>query len=448
MPNRSCVHPLSPPKCRALRAISPGEEVTIAYVELATPRVERQLQLRRQYFFDCDASLAAGGAHEPSGCGGGDDGGRETGGGSTRLGSGGAAGGSDRDGRGENAADGGGGGIAEVATGAVGHAAGGALVWGAAPARSDLLEPPEGAGGGGGGGFWLHCFGPSPRPPWREDPPDAAMCEVLLPPPAAGGAGAALPGGMLLLLQGGEGGEGGGEDGGLGPASGSFPTGPGAGDDEEGGGASPTPAAAAGEAAQGAGWGGGVVALQWGDWDAVGAQASAGLCGLAGAPQLPEAAARQLRAVLRLQADAERLSSAGDSGGAADALTAALRAAGCLPRGPWASAAGATAGRPQAGIPAVVALGPRHVLRQRLLAALLNACVAAGDRWSAALAAAEALAPCYEAAYPRVSDLCVCAASTIDNPACQADPREMELGCCTGIPRPSGPNTIIQSAPS
>lgn len=49
-------------------------------------------------------------------------------------------------------------------------------------------------------------------------------------------------------------------------------------------------------------------------------------------------------------------------------------------------------------------LGPRHVLRMRLLAAAARAAVAAGDRWQQALQWMRELLPLYEFVYPEVGD--------------------------------------------
>ncbi|KAI8470451.1 MAG: hypothetical protein J3K34DRAFT_509635 [Monoraphidium minutum] len=393
---------------RAVRPIAAGEEVTISYVELASPRLERRQQLLHHYRFDLDSNGA------DDSCGGG--GGAAEGG----AGPSGVAGS-------EEGGGGGGGGSGSGAKGGAGYSGADVRLWGARPEWSQEMElaapsggdggsgGSSGSGGGGGGGAWLHGFGPRPRPPWREDAPDAGMCELLLPPPqgaapggggsgggGGGGAVVALPGGMMLIPAESGGGGGGGA---LGPASESFPVGMA---DEEGGAAGPRLEAAA-EAALAAVMGAGArgmaaaegaqsQVLQWGDW---GPAAAAAGGAAAGAPALAAAAARVLLAAARALSEAERLTRGGAAAAAADLLAAALQSAGCPPPGVPGPR------RPQLEPPAAPgggaappALGPRHALRQRLLAALLNACVSAGDRWPAALAAAEALVPCYEAAYP------------------------------------------------
>lgn len=198
---------------------------------------------------------------------------------------------------------------------------------------------------------------------------------------------------------------GGGEDAldALGPAAASFGLGQAADDEEEGAAAEGSGAGSSGsgQTAPEASAAARTHILQWGDW------AAAAGAGASGAQARVAAAARQVVHVCRLQARAEALTKAGQPGAAADALLAALRAGGCLPSRVVAAAGGPVSPPSPAapggvGEACTIALGPRHALTQRLLAALLNAAVSCGDRWPLALAAGEALVPCYEAAYPAV----------------------------------------------
>ncbi len=98
------------------------------------------------------------------------------------------------------------------------------------------------------------------------------------------------------------------------------------------------------------------------------------------------AAARLLVQVLRLQQRGEQLAKQGQAGAAAQVLQQALS----VSQGSGTSGSGAAV------------LGPKHVLRMRLCAALLKAAIDAGDRWEVALQAARALVPMYELVYPKV----------------------------------------------
>lgn len=276
-------------------------------------------------------------------------------------------------------------------------------------------------GGVSSGGAWLHSFGSEQAPPWDQDPADAAMCQILLLPQTGRGSGTAssggrgdavaLPGGLVLM-------PGLPDDdvstASLAPGSGSFPM---EGEGPSGAGDSSVPNTAAMDSAAAAvlaqssatgSSGARLQALQWGEWGPLSSEQGAAATGFShtqGGRQLAGAAARQLLRIHRMQLEAERLMQAGQPAAAAETLVASLQAGACMPF--QVAAAATQAGRRMlqggaAGVAPVVALGPCHVLRQRLLAALLNACVAAGDRWPLALAAAEALTPCYHAAYPRV----------------------------------------------
>jgi hypothetical protein len=396
-------------KYRALRALAAGDEVTIAYVEMAAPRLERRVALRRQYFFDLDG-------------GDGDEGG--------------SSGGHNKDSGG-------------CGSGALWCARDVAL-WGAPPAWSEALPPTDspaaGSNSSGGpateppDGVWaVHGFGPSPAPPWRQDARDADMCRVsALVPATTTGSGVGggrqpsankvtevpLPGGMLVI----EGADAGDADAAavaeaLGPvAAESFAVEAEEEQEEQegiGSALKDTSAAVAAAAPAAAAAKKGTLppprtrVLQWGDWASAFGNSSSSSSS-ASTRALAVAAARQLRRAYHLQERAHKLVAAGRAGEAADTLVAALACVGSTPPAVACAAGAADAAASLAaislssGAPAdtppttTIALGPLHALTQRLLGALLSAAIAAGDRWPLALAAAEALGACYNRAYPRV----------------------------------------------
>ena len=104
-----------------------------------------------------------------------------------------------------------------------------------------------------------------------------------------------------------------------------------------------------------------------------------------------EQLAQRYAAALQLQQGLEGLLAGGRAAGAVQQLALALQAL----SGPPASSAGGGRGS------ASLALGPRHILRMRLLADLHRAAVAAGQ-WDAALRAAYQLLPLHQQAYQPV----------------------------------------------
>jgi len=403
---------------RALRDIHLGEEVAIGYVELAAPRLERRQQLLQQYFFDLDGSSdGADGADSANGSNTSSSINRQPAG--------------------------------APCSSSSPFSAADVQLWGQTPDWWEQLEErggcpssaphpaaaaaaaaaaatsSSGSSSTGSTSWWVLGFGAAAQPPWRQDAADGGLCEVTLLPAAtnAGSSGSGssssssssssggkpLPGGLMVVpgcLAGARGdaaADAATAAAALGPAAGSFPWGE---VGESGDRAVGQDAAAAGLIAQqlqalstdvsGAPSSSShTFVLQWGDWGAAAGPA-------ASARPIAIAAAVQVQRICRMQAEAERMDKVGQHAAAASLLTAALQLAACLPP---AVAAAAQLSRPPAASapqpPAVVALGSRHVLRQRLLAALLNAAVAAGECWPLALAAAEALTPCYEAAYPQ-----------------------------------------------
>lgn len=111
-------------------------------------------------------------------------------------------------------------------------------------------------------------------------------------------------------------------------------------------------------------------------------------------PEVQQLAERYM-AALRLQRSLDDLLASGRAAAAVARLQQALAE---LCGEPWpGSSRSITSG----GGEAAMSLGPRHVLRMRLLADLHRAAVAAGD-WDAALQSAHLLLPLYQAGYPPV----------------------------------------------
>lgn len=106
------------------------------------------------------------------------------------------------------------------------------------------------------------------------------------------------------------------------------------------------------------------------------------------APHAVQQLAGAYLAALQLQQSLDSMLAAGQAAAAVQQLQGALADVGGRPGGSGAAAGG-------------LALGPRHVLRMRLLSDLHRAAVAA-EQWEAALAAAYELLPLYREAYPPV----------------------------------------------
>ena len=150
------------------------------------------------------------------------------------------------------------------------------------------------------------------------------------------------------------------------------------------------------------------------------------VCGAAPLPVVVAAAAELLLRVRAELQQAEQLLQQGKPGAAADLLSKtvnlsvqipafqAVAVAGAPLTSPVAegeqttalatkhAAGGGRDGRRGGDRVKEVRLGPCHVLRLGVLAALMRAAIEAGDRWGVALGAAQALTPIYKLVYPKV----------------------------------------------
>lgn len=311
--------------------------MTTAYTELAATRWERRRELLRHHQFDIDAATAA------------------------RIGTGTADGaepaaepaGSSADGSGADAA-----GSSAAAAGAAAGAAGAAAaaVLQCLPEQQPAAVLPLVLEGGAAE---LRLYG-GQLPPWPHDARDVELTAVV--PTAAGSSGSSGCGmGMWGSL---------GQADGLAPApaSASFDVA----DEADCTAVGSAVAAAAQEAHQPPVF----VVHCW----AVGQQISS---------QQLRQLAQQYAAALQLQQCLDSLLSSGEAATATTHLQQALQALSGRPAGP------------AGGRAAALTLGPRHVLRMRLLSDLHRAAVAAGE-WEAALVAAYQLLPLYQAAYQPV----------------------------------------------
>ena len=379
--------------CRALRDIAPGEEVVIAYVELAATRWERRAALLRQYYFDIDAPGMR------------DDGDAAA-----------AA----------AAADG-----PDVATG-VGSAASGA----AAEERHRQRPPPpqqqQGPGQQheprpdstqplpGGGRLCLHD-GSTGGPPWPADPRDADLTAMVAiatfgaatssstsrssssqqgqpQDKAAAAAAGEVVGGMWGELP---------ERGGDVAAEESFELAAEEGQSRQrgsnvGGCSSSRPAGQPPPEATIHCWGRSAQQQQQQQQEQQQEQHDKELQRAAAA-----GLAERYAAALHLLAEVDGLL-AGAKPEAAAALAGQLEQAISSLSVPITASIGSSvasgsssssAGVDRATSAQALALGPRHIMRLRLLAAHLRAAIAAGA-WAAALASARALLPLYQATYP------------------------------------------------
>ena len=336
--SRCCWHPLSPP-CRAVRAIEAGEEVTTAYAELAAPRWERRQALLRHHLFDIDAAMLTDSAAEAAGA----------------AASGLQGGASQRNSQ----------------PAATTQAALQCLPQQGPAATLPLVE--------GAGELRLYAC---QLPPWPHDAADPALTAIVLAAAAAGaGCGASSGwGGMWGSLQQ--------ADSSATAASQSFGV-----DELLEAAAGAVPGASGSSGARGPASAGGAAAQQqqhqqqqqrplFHCWSpAVEEQQQ-----LAAIEQL----AQRYAAALQLQQSLDGLLAGGRASAAVQQLALVLQALSGLP--PASSAGGGSAS---------LALGPRHILRMRLLADLHRAAVAA-EQWEAALKAAHQLLPLYQQAYQPV----------------------------------------------
>ena len=329
---RCCWHPLSSP-CRAVRAIEAGEEVTTAYAELAAPRWERRQALLRHHLFDIDAAILTDSAAEAA----------------------------------EAAASGLQGGASQRNSqpAATTQAALQCLPQQLPAATLPLVE--------GAGELRLYAC---QLPPWPHDAADPALTAIVLAAAAAGASCGASSGwdGMWGSLQQ--------ADSSATAASQSFGV-----DELLEAAADAVPGASGSSHARGHASAGGAAAQQQQQqqqqqqrpllhcWSpAVEEQQQ-----LAAIEQL----AQQYAAALQLQQSLDGLLAGGRASAAVQQLALVLQALSGLP--PASSAGGGSAS---------LALGPRHILRMRLLADLHRAAVAA-EQWEAALKAAHQLLPLY-----------------------------------------------------
>ncbi len=340
-------------RCRAIRDIAPGEEVTTSYCELAAPRWERRAALLQHHSFDIDAEASGAAA---------------------------AAGSASRDTTAPAAAP-----LPPSAAPGSGSAAAVATVAAQQrqqqqqqqqreavlqhlPAQAPVTSAPL---PGGGGELRLYH---GALPPWPHDERDSALTAVVgfrgssgggmwaCLPPSGGAAGAAAA---------------------VAAAAASFDIGDdGLEEAAQKGESSPAPASTSNASGNGAASaasqteGASMVVHCWLER---GSKAAV----LQQAAELAAAYAAALR--LQCSLDGQL---AGGGCRAAAALRELQRTVGVLCGG----------GRPSGGAPA---LGARHVLRMHLLADVHRAAIAAGE-WRDALSAGRQLLPLYQQAYPPV----------------------------------------------
>lgn len=343
---------------RAVRAIQPGEEVTTSYTELAATRWERRRELLRHHQFDIDAAAVDEAASTAAA--------------GTAAGAGSKA--------------------PETANGTTAAASSGGTTAGGPSAAALLFhpnQPPTVVLQMAGGSAELRLYS-CQLPPWPHDKRDAALTAVVT----------AAPGGTANCSGSGSGSSSdiaawGGMWGSLGladepsltatPASASFDVAADlAGDEEPAAPGQQSSSAAGPSSASSVGQPAAAAAVH--SWSAAGGLQHDG--DLLAVQQL---AAAYLEA-LQLQQSLDAMLAEGQAAAAVQRLQQSLAAlAGQL--GSRSSSSGAATSR--------LALGPRHVLRMRLLADLHRAAVAA-EQWEAALAAAYELLPLYRQAYPAV----------------------------------------------
>lgn len=344
--------------CRAVRDIQAGEEVTTAYTELGAPRWERRAALLRHHAFDIDASAGAAEAAGPVGAGRGG---------------------------------------AKAQQQAADRAALQCLP--AQPAAAEHPLPP--ARDAPAGELRLYS---SVLPPWPHDERDIELTAVM----ETNGGGASGSGSS------GQGARWGGMWGCL-PTAGSPAADESFALDDE------LLEAAAEDAALVAGSIGGPAGPDSGSQQGAAVpapsrgqqQAPVLHCWQAGGVEQAAAAlelATRYAAALQLIQSVDSLLAAGSAAAAVSQLQAALAALG-------GSSSGASGQGPAA---AALALGPRHILRLRLLADLHRAAIAAGQ-WESALRAGQQLLPLYKFVYPPVSPA--------GPPPCAQPPCPLLRGC-------------------
>ncbi|KAL4427604.1 hypothetical protein ABPG75_001693 [Micractinium tetrahymenae] len=353
---------------RAIRDIQPGEEVATSYTELGATRWERRAALLQHHAFDIDTPPAAAGVAAGQ---------------QAEATEGGAAAGPAA-----VAAAGAVGGSLQAAQQAAQQAALQRLP--AQPAAAVLSLPQAGAEPAGE----LHLCD-SLLPPWPHDERDVELTAVLAPAGSGGGGSSSGSSGSNTRWSG---------------MWGCLPAARGAAsasaasesfgiDDELLETAAEHAALAAGGTGSRAGLAGG---WQQGPAQAASSegqrQAPIVHCWRAGGIQQAAAAldlAARYAAALRLAQLVDGLLSAGSAGTAVHQLRGALAALDGGSR--VASSRGAAA----ASAATALVLGPRHILRLRLLAELHRAAIAAGQ-WEVALRAGQQLLPLYEFVYPAV----------------------------------------------
>lgn len=341
-----------------MRAIQPGEEVTTSYTELAATRWERRRELLRHHQFDIDADAA----NKPAA-----DGAAATG----VV----AAGGSNEGAVGDGSA------AASLAAAASGAAAGGSS---AAALQCLPAQPPAAVLPLVGGTADLRLYSCQP-PPWPHDERDAALTALVAAP--GGGAANGCGSGSSCAWGGMWGSLGQPDDTSLAatPASASFDVAADlAGDGDEA--AAQQPGSAAGPSS-GASGGQPAASPVVHSWAAAGSvQQGSGL-------QAVQHLADAYLAALQLQQALDGMLAEGQAATAVQRLQQSLAALADRP-----SSNGSSSSSSDGEVVGRLALGPRHVLRMRLLADLHRAAVAA-EQWQTALAAVYELLPLYREVY-------------------------------------------------
>ncbi|KAI7835781.1 hypothetical protein COHA_010324 [Chlorella ohadii] len=337
---------------RAVRVIQPGEEVTTSYTELAATRWERRRELLRHHQFDIDVDAdkqaAPGGDNEGA------------------IGDSSAA--------------------ASPAAASPAAAASGAAAGGSSAAALQCLPEQQPAAvlplAGGTAELRLYSY---QLPPWPQDERDAALTAVVTAP--AGDAATGSSSGSSCAWGGMWGTLGLSDDTSLAatPASASFDVAADlAGDGDAAAGQQPGSAAGPSSAPGGGQPAASQVVHSW---------SAAGSVQQGSSQQAVQQLADAYLAALQLQQALDGMLAEGQAAAAVQRLQRSLAALAGQPSGNGSSSDGAMVGR--------LALGPRHVLRMRLLADLHRAAVA-GEQWQTALAAAYELLPLYREVYPPV----------------------------------------------